>query len=135
MYNHRRNGSLAFGSYRDPNIQKTLDVYKNLPRYVENLSISEEELNKYIIGSISPLEQPKSAASKGLSALSRLKTGISAEDIIKLKEEILATESAELSTYAESIEKTLEDMAIVVIGNKTQIEEEKDLFDEIHTLY
>ena len=61
MYNHRRNGSLAFGSYRDPNIQKTLDVYKNLPRYVENLSISEEELNKYIIGSISPLEQPKSA--------------------------------------------------------------------------
>ena len=45
------------------------------------------------------------------------------------------TESAELSTYAEFIEITLDDMAIVVIGNKTQIEEEKDLFDEIHTLY
>ena len=135
MYSHRRNGSLAFGSYRDPNIQKTLDVYKKLPEYVKNLTVSEEELNKYIIGTISPLEQPKSAVSKGMSALSRLKTDISAEDIVALKEEILATKSAQLSNYAKDIEKVLEDASVVVIGNKAQIEEEKDLFDEIYKLY
>ena len=135
MYSHRRNGSLAFGSYRDPNIQKTLDVYKNLPEYVKNLTVSEEELNKYIIGTISPLEQPKSAVSKGISALNRLKTGISADDIKALKEEILATKSHDLSEYAKDIEEALKDAAIVVIGNKAQIEEEKDLFEEIYTLY
>lgn len=135
MYSHRRNGSLAFGSYRDPNIQKTLDVYKKLPEYVESLTVTEEELNKYIIGTISPLEQPKSAVSKGMAALSRLKTDFSAEDIVALKEEILATKSAQLSDYAKEIEKVLEDASVVVIGNKAQIEEEKNLFDEIYTLY
>ena len=38
-----------------------------------NLSLTKEELNKYIIGTMSPLEQPKSAESKGIAALSRLK--------------------------------------------------------------
>ena len=32
-------------------------------------------------------------------------------------------------------EKVLEDKTIVVIGNKTQIEQEKSLFDVIHELY
>ena len=135
MYNHRRNGSLTLSSYRDPNIQKTLDVYRKLPEYIEGLSVSDEELNKYVIGTISPLEQPKSAVSKGLAALSRLKTGISATDIKELKQEILATEAAQLSSYSKDIANAIEDAAIVVIGNKTQIEEEKELFDEMYTLY
>lgn len=108
---------------------------KKLPEYVESLTVTEEELNKYIIGTISPLEQPKSAVSKGMAALSRLKTDFSAEDIVALKEEILATKSAQLSDYAKEIEKVLEDASVVVIGNKAQIEEEKNLFDEIYTLY
>lgn len=135
LYNHRRNGALALGSYRDPNIQKTLAVYKNLPEYVKELSVSEEELNKYIIGTMSPLEQPQSAASKGLTALRRLKTGISADHIVKLKEEILATKSEDLSAYADKFEEALADATVVVIGNKAQIEEEKEFFDEINTLY
>jgi Predicted Zn-dependent peptidases, insulinase-like len=110
LYLHRRNGNFALGSYRDPNLRTTLDVYRNLPDYVENLAISEEELNKYIIGTMSPLEQPKSAESKGLAALSRLKNGISREDIVKLKEEILATELADLAKLSNDIQKVLEDV-------------------------
>lgn len=135
LYLHRRNGNFALGSYRDPNLRTTLDVYRNLPDYVENLAISEEELNKYIIGTMSPLEQPKSAESKGLAALSRLKNGISREDIVKLKEEILATEVEDLAKLSNDIQKVLEDDTVVVIGNKTQIEAEKDLFNEVFTLY
>lgn len=135
LYNHRRNGAFALGSYRDPNIRKSLEVYGNLPAYVEHLTVSEEELTKYIIGTISPLEQPKSAVSKGLTALSRLKIGVPAQDIVKLKEEILATESKDLSALAPDLKQVLGDHTVVVIGNKAQIEEEKELFDEIKTLY
>ena len=85
LYIHRRTGNFALGSYRDPNIRETLEVYKKLPEYVKELTVSEEELNKYIIGTMSPLEQPKSAASKGLTALNRLKSGLTAEDIVQLK--------------------------------------------------
>jgi hypothetical protein len=135
LYVHRRNGSFALGSYRDPNIRETLEVYEDLPKYVENLDVSEEELNKYIIGTMSPLEQPKSAASKGLTALNRLKSDLTTADIVKLKEEILATNTDDLAAVSTDIADVLEDSTIVVIGNKAQIDKEADLFDEVFKLY
>jgi hypothetical protein len=134
-YYHRRNGNMALGSYRDPNIRQTLSVYENLPRFVEHVELSEDELTKYIIGTISPLEQPQSAESKGLIAFNRLKTGITVEDIIRQKEEILSTQTEDLNALADDFEEALEDPSIVVIGNKAQIENASDLFDEVYNLY
>ncbi|HLS30048.1 MAG TPA: hypothetical protein VK021_04270, partial [Flavobacteriaceae bacterium] len=71
----------------------------------------------------------------GQAALTRLKTGISREDIVQLKEEILATEVADLNELSSNLQKALAEDTIVVIGNKTQIEAEEELFDEIFTLY
>lgn len=135
LYNHKRNGSFALGSYRDPNISNTLTVYKNLPEFVENLELSETELLKYIIGTMSPLEQPKSAFSKGLTAFSRLNTGLTKDDIVQLKEEILATDSSKLNALHEDFAKVMDNSTVVVIGNKTQIDKEKDLFDKVFELY
>ncbi|GAA0353543.1 insulinase family protein [Alkalibacterium iburiense] len=135
LYNHKRNGSFALGSYRDPNISNTLTVYKNLPEFVENLELSETELLKYIIGTMSPLEQPKSAFSKGLTAFSRLNTGLTKDDIVQLKEEILATDSSKLNALHEDFAQVMDNSTVVVIGNKTQIDKEKDLFDKVFELY
>lgn len=135
LYLHRRNGKIALGSYRDPNISKTLEVYRELPKYIEQLDLSEDELTKYIIGTMSPLEQPKSAESKGLTALSRLKNGVSVDELKQLKEEILKTTSEELQMYADKFQQLAEKDTVVVIGNKTQIEAENDLFDAVYTLY
>lgn len=135
LYFHRRRGQTALSSYRDPNIKETLAVYEGLPNYVQNLTLSEEELTKYIIGTMSPLEQPRSARSKGLAALSRLKNGISREEIVELKEEILEARVEDFNNLAEQFEEVLADETIVVIGNKAQIEAEKELFDEIYSLY
>lgn len=40
-----------------------------------------------------------------------------------------------LSEMSADIEKVLDDSAIVVIGNKAQINKEEDLFDEVFKLY
>lgn len=135
LYAHRRNGNLALSSYRDPNIKETLDVYQNLPEYIRNITLSDEELTKYIIGTISPLEQPKSASSKGLTALRRLKTEISADDIKTLKEEILSTQANDLPALAEDFAQITDKFTTVVIGNKAQIDKNEHLFDVIHKLY
>ncbi|SFC45394.1 hypothetical protein SAMN04488102_10744 [Alkalibacterium subtropicum] len=135
LYRHTRNGSVALGSYRDPNISKTLNVYKEIPDYVKGLELSESELLKYIIGSLSPLEQPKSAHSKGLTAFNRLQRNITKDDIVKLKKEILATDSDKLSALHEDFRTVIDSGSVVVIGNKTQIENEKELFDEVYDLY
>ena len=135
LYNHQRNGSFALSSYRDPNIRKTLEAYKGLPNYVEQIELSDSELLKYIIGTISPMEQPKSAFSKGLTAFNRLKTGMTREELIHLKEEILAVDSKTLAKLHKDLGNVLEESTMVVIGNKTQIENEKDLFDKVFELY
>ncbi|PRY84231.1 insulinase family protein [Alkalibacterium olivapovliticus] len=135
LYLHRRNGNMALASYRDPNITKTLDIYKQLPSYIDTLELSESELLKYIIGTLSPLEQPKSAYKKGLTAFSRYKQGLTTQDIIRLKEEILATDSSKLSALKAPFEKVISDSTVAVIGNKAQIEKEKELFDAVYDLY
>lgn len=135
LYLHRRNGNMALASYRDPNITKTLETYRQLPDYVDALELSESELLKYIIGTLSPLEQPKSAYKKGMTAFSRFKQGLTTQDIIRLKEEILATDSTALSALKTPFEKVISESTVAVIGNKAQIDKEKDLFDAIYELY
>ena len=110
-------------------------MYNNVPKFIETLELSDEELTKYIIGTMSPLERPKSAYSKGLEALDRLKRGRTAADIVKLKEEILATESKDLVALSSDIQKVQDKSTLVVIGNKSKIDKEKDLFDEVYKLY
>lgn len=135
LYNHQRNGNFALSSYRDPNIHKTLTAYKGLPEYVERMTLSDSELLKYIIGTISPMEQPKSAFSKGLIAFTRLQTGVTREELVNLKKEILAVDSETLTALHHELQNVLEDSTVVVIGNKAQIETEKELFDTINELY
>lgn len=135
LYRHTRNGSVALGSYRDPNIKNTLDVYEGIPDYVKALELSEEELLKYIIGTLSPLEQPKSAHSKGLTAFNRLQHKITKDDIVELKKEILNTDAGKLQALHKGFKAVIDDGSVVVIGNKTQIENQKDLFDKIYELY
>ncbi|WP_208560186.1 insulinase family protein [Marinilactibacillus kalidii] len=135
LYNHRRNGNFALGSYRDPNISKTLNIYQQLPSFIEKLTLSESELVKYIIGTMSPLEQPNSAFSKGLIAYERMNRGLKQADIKQLKEEILSTTSNDLVALADDYRKVLEKSTVVVIGNKAQIEKEKALFDKVIELY
>lgn len=135
LYNHQRNGSFALSSYRDPNIRKTLAAYKKLPDFIEQIDLSDSELLKYIVGTISPMEQPKSAFSKGLTAFNRLKTGVTREELVHLKEEILAVDSKTLAMLHKGLESVLEESTVVVIGNKAQIENEKDLFDKVFELY
>ncbi|MCC5890257.1 MAG: insulinase family protein [Alkalibacterium sp.] len=135
LYLHRRNGNVALASYRDPNITKTLDTYKALPAYVRDLELSESELLKYIIGTLSPLEQPKSAPNRGMTAFSRYQRGITTDDMIQLKTEILDSDSNALSALHQSFEELIKDSTVAVIGNKAQIEKEKDLFDAVYELY
>lgn len=135
MYGLQRNGSMTLTSYRDPNIAKTLNVYKALPDYVAQLSITEADLFKYMIGTMSDLNQPMSAAAKGNMAFILYHLGITQEDRKKIKEEVLATTLDKLKILTENYQRLLSNPAIAVIGNKAQIEAIKDEFNVIFELY
>lgn len=127
----RQFGDIAFASYRDPNIRETLEVYRNLGSYIDQVQISSQDLLKYMIGTLSELNQPMSAYDKGNAAFTRYLLGMSREDIVRFKEEILATDVEQIKGLKDQIQSGLDQASFVVIGNKAQIEKEKDLFDHI----
>ena len=43
-------GNMIFCSYRDPNLVETLNVYKELPEYLRQFTLTDREMRKYIIG-------------------------------------------------------------------------------------
>ena len=106
-----------------------------IPEFIETLELDEASLLKSIIGTLSNLDQPLSAYHKGKRAFSRHQVGRTTADVIQLKEEVLATTEANLTALSEGFKTVLNKGTIAVIGNKAQIEQERDHFDEIHELY
>lgn len=130
-----RSGGLALVSYRDPNIMKTIETYQALPAYIAEMTVDDAELFKAIIGTMSNLDQPLSAYHRGLKSFTMRQTSYTEADIIRLKEEILATTLDDLNAMHDAFKTLLADPATVVIGNKAQIDAISDQFDVVTELY
>ena len=53
MSSFNRIGEGYFVSYRYPNLKRTIDVYEGVVDYLENYTVSDRDMTKYIIGTIS----------------------------------------------------------------------------------
>ncbi|MCL6584183.1 MAG: insulinase family protein [bacterium] len=85
------NGNFAFLSYRDPNLEQTIKVYRQVLDEVSSEEISAEELRKAIISTIASLDKPMGPGAKGFAAMIWDFAGISDEHRQRFKEEVLKT--------------------------------------------
>lgn len=127
-------GISYFVSYRDPNLTKTLETYKNVVNYLDQFSASEEEMTKYIIGAVGTYDYPKSPATKGARALSAYMSGQTDENFKKEKAEIINATEADIKALKPYIESILKQNNICVIGNDKKVEEAKEIFKETKML-
>lgn len=134
-FQDNRFGQIGFYSYRDPNIERTLAIYKATPDYVANLNLSQEALLKDIIGTISQLEAPKSPIDRAYSALALALSGRDWEDLRQLKKEIINCQLDDLKSLYNALNTSLKEARTVVIGNDPAIHATKDHFDVIRDLY
>ena len=72
MSSFNRIGEGYFVSYRDPNLKRTIDVYEGVVDYLENFTVSDRDMTKYIIGTISNMDQPMTPATKGERSMKSL---------------------------------------------------------------
>lgn len=131
----RRNGSFMLCSYRDPNLAQTLEVYQGIGEYIENISISESELLKYIIGTMSRLNQPMSAIHKAMTAYRMHIAEVTDQDRVRFKQEVLDTTVEQMAQWADFYKKLLPTATRTVFANRAQIDAAKDLFDVVHPLF
>jgi presequence protease len=130
----KRSGGFYLGSYRDPKIAETLNVYENLSEYVKQLDVDQEAIIASIIGTIGDIDQPLTPYSKMNQGISMYLSSISEELLQKERDEILETKLEDLRALGDLIDKTLSERMFCVIGNEHKIEENKEIFEQIDYL-
>lgn len=134
MSGFSRSGKGYLVSYRDPGLSETDDVYEGVPDFLSELSLSEDDLRKYIIGTIAGVDQPVTASVKAARELSRYYAGITDEDVQRGRDEILACSNEVLRGFAENIRNMLAEGNICVVGNSEMINDAKDRFGSLREL-
>lgn len=131
MTTYENGNGFATYSYRDPNIKNTLETYKQIPIFLKNLNLSENELLPYIIGAVGNLNRPLTERQKAKRDLGLYISGKSYEVLEEKIENALSVDLNTLKSYSDTIKETLSNASIAVLGSKESIELEEDLFDEI----
>ena len=127
-------GNGYFTSYRDPNLAKTYNIYKDAAAYVESLELDDRELTKYIIGAIGAIDLPMTASMKGSRSLATYLGERSFEQIQKSRDELLATTTEDLRKLAGAVSAITDAGHICVVGSESKITEEKERFEHIEQL-
>lgn len=131
----RLNGNSYFVSYRDPNLRETNEVYEGIYDYLKNFEADERDITKYVIGTISNLDTPRTPRTKGTSSFASYMTGITEEDLQIQRDEILSVDVEDIRALADIVKAILDGGNICVIGNESKIEENKDMFLEVKQLF
>jgi len=127
-------GDVIFSSYRDPQLDKTNQVYENIPEFLKNIDITDRDMTKFIIGTISGMDVPLTAADLGARSYAMYITGTTYEQLKEIRKQVLNTTVEDIRKAADIVESILSDGIIVVIGNENKIEKNKDMFEEVKNL-
>ena len=134
MSSFNRIGEGYLISYRDPNLKKTMEVYEGVVDYLKNFRVSDRDMNKFIIGTISNTDRPMNPAAKGNRSMSLYMNHVTEEMLLTERAQILDARQEDIRALAKVLEAVLDEHSLCVIGSEEKIEEEKDMFMEIKTL-
>jgi len=127
-------GQVYFGSYRDPNLSSTLENYANTPGFLETLEVDQNEMTRFIIGTISGMDQPQTPSQRGNTAVARYFTKLTHEKLQAERAAVLSTSLDDVKSYDKMVSAILENSPICVYGNEDKLKQNKDLFEKLITL-
>ncbi len=130
----RSNGMTAYYSYRDPNAARSLDVYAHADDYLREFCAGEENLTKYIIGTIADFEPLQTPRSIGRNASLWYLTGYTYEDACRLRHEVLHTTREDLLSLCGVLKAITDCGAVCVVGGKDKLEACGKQLDTLLTL-
>lgn len=124
------NQLLTLHSYRDPHLLETVRTFYALPDFLDRLDLTQDELNRSIIGSLGALDQPMTEAQKARFDLANYLWGLDEDFYQQQMEEIKATRPQDLRALAAPIRSALETASIAVLGASEAIDQAGDFFEE-----
>lgn len=116
-------GDVVLGSYRDPNVENTYEVYNAIADYLSNLEMSEEEFESYLIGAVGSYDQPLSNNSFIRNSDINILVGNTVEKRIARKKEMLETTLDDIKGLASLFKRLAQLSPYYTIGNEAKIKE------------
>lgn len=128
------NGNCTLVSFRDPHLNNTLDVFRNLTDYLENFDCTDRQLNQFIIGAIADLDQPMTPSVEGKLNASEYFLGITEEIRQTIRNEVLSCTKEDIKALAKHIKASFEKEYICTVGSEAKINANSEIFDSIKNL-
>ena len=130
-----KNGDTYFVSYRDPNLEKTDEVFEKTAEYIEQFDADERDMTKYIIGTISEMDTPLTPYQRGVRGLSAYLRNITFEELQQSRDEVLGATVEDIRALATLVRDTMKQDYFCVVGNEDVLEAAKERFDTLDNLY
>lgn len=112
----QQSGNFNYLSYRDPNLDQTLQAFDQTADYLRRLELSESELTKAIIGAIGEVDAYQLPDAKGYTAMLRYLLGITDEERQRTRDQILNTSQEDFRQFADALESVRQKGEVVVLA-------------------
>lgn len=122
-----RDGAVVCYSYRDPSPDRSLQVYDELSAVTREFCEGNDALDKYIISAVASTEPLKTPANQGIDADELWFSGVTAEDKILTRRQMLSADRSALLEWCPLFDKMAEDGAVCVVGYEAALAKCKDL--------
>ncbi|MCP4133611.1 MAG: peptidase M16 [bacterium] len=121
IYN-RGDGLFSFGSYRDPHIVSTLNVYDGALDFIKSGSFSDEDIKEAVLQVCSEIDKPDSPGSAAGKAFIRQIISLSHETRREFKEKLLEIDRKQVLNAAEKYFSDDKDHAVAVISSEDRLQ-------------
>jgi hypothetical protein len=98
-----RTGGFSFSSYRDPNVQGTLDIYAKSADALEEVELTDDALEQAIVGAVGDLDSPMNSQQKGSFALTLHLSGVTTAARQQYRDDILGTSREDFAAFAKTL--------------------------------
>jgi Zn-dependent M16 (insulinase) family peptidase len=121
-------GILSLISFRDPNVDNTLDNYTRVGKYLEGIDairLTDEELLKGIIGAIGLLDSYLLPDAKGFSSMQNYLSGETDEKRQEYRDQVLSATRTDFNKFGLFLDKAMKTGIVVAVGAQTTLEKAK----------
>ncbi len=127
-------GGCALYSYRDPNASRSLEVFRGLREYLEQFCREDPDLTSMLIGTVSESEPVLAPFRLGALADGRWFRGITRQDLIAQRREMLETTPEDLLRALPAMEAALAGGSTCVIGGEKHLKQCESLLDRVEPI-
>lgn len=113
-----RTGGLQFYSYRDPNLDSTLQCFKDTAGWLSGVELDEEALRGYIISTLAGFDNPKKPREIARRQAADFFSHAKPNWLEKLRNEVLETTSEDLKNLSSVFDDLAEKNMACVFGSE-----------------